>query len=295
MLTALACLCMVLLSPWGPGLHIWAGNETVERLRRKRRHLPTEEVILSHPEPFLYGTVAADLISFKRYGGFKHSCHNWNMAERLAPFLSTPPTRAFGLGYLCHLAADVTSHNIFVPFERVAELTPPFMGHAFLESLADAHMPESCWRTLEDLRHRSHFARYDDIIDKVVGVKALSLKSNRWIFRRIVLAACRPLWRRAHGLWRHGQSLVEIDRNLLHILKQQVLEDIDSVITGKDWNILTAQDPSGAKALHEARVLRRLLLDKYPSRDSALPEARRVARDRFWNLERPLFPAPPEH
>ena len=100
MLAILAALLVLVARFWGPGFHIWAGNRTLERLREKRRHLPSEDLILRHPEPFLYGTVAADLISFKRFGGRRNSCHNWNMAERLAPFLTTPATRAFGLGYL---------------------------------------------------------------------------------------------------------------------------------------------------------------------------------------------------
>ncbi len=290
MLTILAVVLVLLARFWGPGFHIWAGDRTLERLREKRRHLPSEDLILRHPEPFLYGTVAADLISFKRFGGRRNSCHNWNMAERLAPFLTTPATRAFGLGYLCHLAADVTSHNIFVPYERVAELTPAFMGHAFLESLADAHMPERSWEKLEELRRHMRLAHYDAIVDEAVGIKVLPLRGNRWIFRRLVLAACRPMWRRAHGFWRHGQRLVELDLTLLHILRNQVLEDIDSVISGRDYDILTMQDPSGFKALRDARLLRRRILELYPSRDRALPEARRVARERFWNLQRPLFP-----
>ena len=290
MLAILAAVLVLMARFWGPGLHIWAGDRTLERLREKRRHLPAENLILRHPEPFLYGTVAADLISFKRFGGRRNSCHNWNMAERLAPFLTTPATRAFGLGYLCHLAADVTSHNIFVPYERVAELTPPFMGHAFLESLADAHISERCWERLKELRHRTNFARYDAIVDEAVGIKVLPLGGNRWIFTRLVLAAYRPMWRRAHGFWRHGQHLVELDLTLLHILRNQILEDMDSVISGRDYAILTTQDPSGLKALRDARLIRRRILEQYPPRDRALPEARRVARERFWNLQRPLFP-----
>jgi len=287
-LLVLAAATVLLLFSWGPAIHVWAGSQTVKRLQRKKHLNAQEKAVLRHPEEFLYGTIAADIISFKKFGGFKNHCHNWNMRERMKPLLSTPRRRAFGLGYLCHLAADIGSHNHFVPYHRVAQLPPRVLGHAFWESRADSLCEEKYWTIIEKLRRKEKFREFDEIIDEAVEIKALSLRSNRLIFHTVVLGAGRPVWRKARGLLKKktkkksSPQIFVISKELLHILKVRMLHDMRIVLAGTDWADLTSQDPSGRVALKAARALRRQLLSQYETREAALPVARRLAKDCFW-------------
>lgn len=283
MLAAICVLVIVCLTAaWGPGMHIWAAMQLISELQRKKRHGPSARVILDHVDPFLYGTIAADIINFKRFGGFQHHCHNWNMRARMAPYLTTDEQRAFALGYLCHLAADVGSHNHFVPYHRLAELTPRLMGHAFLESAADVMVGAGTWRVVEDIRRQRHLHALDEIIDKAVAVKALSLNSNRWIFRTLVLGQSGLFWRQARDMVKRRPAMVAIDKDLFRLLKRKILHDMRLVLDEVEHPELTAQDPSGAAPLRAARALRRQILGRYPSRQYALPIARKIARECFW-------------
>ena len=292
-LAAVAAAAGLLLLSWGPAVHVWAGTQTLNRLKRKKQLRPEEKLVLKYSEEFLYGTIAADIISFKKFGGFKNHCHNWNMRERMNPLLSTPRRRAFGLGYLCHLAADIGSHNHFVPYHRVAELPPRLLGHAFWESRADSLCEEKYWTIIETLRRREDFQEFDEIIDEAVQIKALSLRSNRLIFHTVVLGAGRPMWRKARGLLKKKKKkkkknppqIFVISKELLHLLKTRMLHDMRIVLGGTDWAALTSQDPSGRVALKAARALRRQLLSQYETREAALPVARRLAKDCFWPPE----------
>ncbi len=268
--------------PWGPALHVWAGQKTISRLGKRKRLNTDERTVLEHPEPFLYGNIAADLISFKGFGGLRNHCHNWNMRERMLPFVTEDAERAFCLGYLCHLAADISSHNHFVPYHRVAELPPRVLGHAFWEDKADALLSERYWRTIDELRRNERFRVFDKIIDSAVEVKAFSLRSNRLIFRTIVLGQSRTVVRRARGLLKRRAPVLVVHQELLDVLKEVLVRDLTQLLRGGNWPSLVSQDPSGRIALRAAGALRRQLLNQYATRDAALPVAKRLARDCFW-------------
>src|SRR5262245_37826704 len=92
---------------WGPGIHIQLTRKVLSQIRASLHQTPEHKLVLDHPDAFFYGNIAADLINFKNYGGMKNHCHNWNIQERLSLLAETSLERAFVLGYLCHLAADV--------------------------------------------------------------------------------------------------------------------------------------------------------------------------------------------
>jgi hypothetical protein len=285
LLLLLSFLLLAAGASWGPPTHIWSAIQTIKRLQRKRRVSAIEHGILQHPDAFCYGTIAADIISFKNFGGLKNHCHNWNMRDRMAPLLTTPETKAFGMGYLCHLAADVSSHNHFIPYHVVAELPPRLRGHVYWESKADALVGEKYFEKLDSVRRNEAFRAFDEIIDEAVAVKALSLRSNRLIFHAVVLGQSQPVWRMARELLGRRPQALQVHRDLLEILKLRILHAMTRVIDGRDWATIMIHDPSGRVALRAARALRRQLLDQYARREVALPVARRLARDCFWPPE----------
>jgi hypothetical protein len=278
----LLAILLVLRHSWGPAMHVWAGMETIKRLQSTQAPNRDQRTVLDHPDPFLYGMIAPDLINFKGFGGLRNHCHNWNMRDRMLPFLTTPDRRAFYLGYLCHLAADVSSHNYFVPYHRVAELPPRLLGHAFWENRADVQIEDRYWQILEDLRRTETFRAFDEIIDQAVEVKAFSLRSNRLIFHTLLLGQSRPVLRKARGILKQRSPVLTVNEGLLAFLKEKVVADLARLLAGSDWPAIVSMDPTGRIPLRAARALRRQLLAQYPSRDEALPVAKRLARDCFW-------------
>ena len=51
----------------------------------------------------------------KKYAAAGRHCHSWPVGFEILDRARDEPLRAFSLGYLAHLAADVVAHNYFVP------------------------------------------------------------------------------------------------------------------------------------------------------------------------------------
>ena len=59
------------------------------------------------PYDVLYGSIAADTSIAKKYAPAGRHCHAWNVGQEIFERAHDEPLRAFALGYLAHLAADV--------------------------------------------------------------------------------------------------------------------------------------------------------------------------------------------
>jgi hypothetical protein len=129
--------------------------------------------VLAHPLPFLYGNIAADIINFKSYGGVKNHCHNWNIQERLESLAQSDGARAFILGYLCHLAADIVAHNHFVPYHVVYNFPPRLLGHAYWEAMADSKVRDVEWHQIDRLKRAKSIHAFDRLVHRAVRWRAL--------------------------------------------------------------------------------------------------------------------------
>src|SRR3954467_7519530 len=117
----LACagvgLLFLLLPPevyaWTPGTHIYLGESVLANLP----HLPASvaDLLRVFPFDFLYGNIAADSSIAKHYAPLGRHCDAWHGGQGSHALAESAGLRAFGRGYLCHLAADSVAHNYFVP------------------------------------------------------------------------------------------------------------------------------------------------------------------------------------
>lgn len=98
---------------WTPGTHVYLGESLLANLHL----LPvaTAELLRAFPFDFLYGNIAADSSIAKKYAPVGRHSHYWQVGQEIHDLAESDALRAFGLGYLCHLAADVVAHNFFVP------------------------------------------------------------------------------------------------------------------------------------------------------------------------------------
>jgi hypothetical protein len=275
---------------WGPGIHIQATRRVLEQIRRRRHPRPGHSLVLAHTDTFLYGNVAADLINFKNYGGMKNNCHNWNIQDRLRVLAETDREKAFVYGYLCHLAADVISHNHFIPYHRVRGIPPLFLAHTYWEALADASVDDDEWDLIRGLRHNRELHRHDRLIWEAVRWRALGPRSNKWIWSNILLLSLRSRWRDLIRLARARRGRHPIDGEFLRHCVSGCVHNMLDVFDEERLSVLKLRDPTGRTALRNSRFLRRDILLRYGRTEDGMTASKRIAREAYWILK---FDGPP--
>ncbi len=186
---------VLLLAPWGPGSHLEFAHR-VYRTRRKVGSPPVALLLREERTAYFYGNIAADIINFKGWGGHYNHCHRWTIVEEMRQHASSRAEEAFILGYLSHLAADTIAHNHFVPYHLARYARTKGLGHLYWEMRADRFVPESRWRMLADLKADRSLDVLDELINRTVPKKALSMRTNKLVFNHLLLISERDQWRR---------------------------------------------------------------------------------------------------
>src|SRR5918911_189046 len=193
-----AALAAIVLLPasayaWTPGTHIFLGEAVLGSLAQ----LPAAmaELLRAFPYDFLYGSIAADTSIAKKYAPVGRHCHSWNVGLELYDDARDEPLRAFALGYLAHLAADVVAHNWFVPIKLATTSSTSALGHSYWESRFESHLGEGFSRRARELILLDH-SRSDELLDRVLSPTIFSTSTNRRIFRGMVYVTDTESWQR---------------------------------------------------------------------------------------------------
>src|SRR2546430_439437 len=94
---------------WTPGTHVYLGESVLANLHQLSAAVA--DLLRAFPYDYLYGNIAADTSLAKKYAPVGRHCHAWHVGQEIFDLAPTDPLRAFGLGYLSHLAADAVAHN----------------------------------------------------------------------------------------------------------------------------------------------------------------------------------------
>jgi hypothetical protein len=182
---------------WTPGTHIFLG----EAVLRSLHHLPSAvgDLLRAFPVDFLYGSIAADSSIAKKYAPAGRHCHSWTVGLEIYDRARSERLRAFGLGYLAHLAADVVAHNWFVPRFLVFASSTSGLGHSYWESRFETHLGEAYPRRAREviLLDNSHA---DDHLDRILSPTIFSTHTNRRLFRGMVHVTDSDSWQRIFQL-----------------------------------------------------------------------------------------------
>ncbi len=108
------------LHAWTPGTHIYLGETVLANLQQLPG--PVVDLLRAYPFDYLYGNIAADTSIAKKYAPVGRHCHAWHVGQEIYDLADNDRLRAFGLGYLSHLAADVIAHNFYVPRQLVVSM-----------------------------------------------------------------------------------------------------------------------------------------------------------------------------
>jgi hypothetical protein len=258
---ALAVLLALMLTPavahaWTPGTHIFLG----EAVMRSLALLPPSvaELLAAYPYDFLYGSIAADTSIAKKYAAAGRHCHSWNVGLEIHDNAESQPLRAFGLGYLAHLAADSVAHNYFVPHQLTITSSTAALGHSYWESRFDMHIGDRFSRTAKQLILRDH-AHSDEHLDRILSPTIFSTPTNRRIFRGMVYVADTESWQRIFHLVEE-KSRWDLSEDEVEIYMARAFDYIIDFLTRLDRAEPYKLDPAGTVALREAKKVRRAAL-----------------------------------
>lgn len=266
------------LHAWTPGTHIYLAQNVLASA-----HLlpPTvADLIRAFPFDFLYGNIAADSTIAKNFAPVSRHCHHWHVGQEIHDLAPTDALRAFGLGYLSHLAADTVAHNYFVPRQLAVTSSRSGLGHAYWESRFETHLGAGFARTAKDVIQLDH-SPADAHLDQLISPTIFSVRTNRRLFRGMVHLVETRSWQRAfrmasqHSRWDLPDDDVERHMALSYEFVMEML--------GDDRPLARRLDPAGAEPLRAARYLRREAQVAGGGRDAA---RLRVLAERDFGLPR---------
>jgi hypothetical protein len=265
---------------WTPGTHVFLG----EAVMRSLALLPAAvaELLREFPYDFLYGSIAADTSMAKKYAPVGRHCHSWNVGMEILEGAGDDPLRAFGLGYLAHLAADSVAHNYFVPKQLAVTSSTSGLGHSYWESRFETHLGTECARRARELILIDH-SRSDGLLDRVLSPTIFSTPTNRRIFRGMVIVADNESWQRIFQLMKDASRWDLPDQDVGRYLARSYDFIID-LLQRMDRAEPFKLDPSGDQALRMAKQVRKRVL-----RDGG-EERLNVEADRYFGLPMTALP-----
>jgi len=241
---------------WTPGTHIFLGEAVLRNLSLLPAGIAA--LLQQYPYDFLYGSIAADTSMAKKYAETGRHCHAWHIGLEIRDTARNDSLRAFGLGYLAHLAADVVAHNFFVPRQLAGTASTAAIGHTYWESRFETLLPAGVAHRAHELILLDH-DRADEHLDRILSPTLFSTGTNRRLFRGMVRAADNDHWQRVF------QLLLERSRWGLEVsaVEAHLVRSFDYVVDflRRDEGSEPFQlDPAGEIPLREAKRVRRTAL-----------------------------------
>jgi hypothetical protein len=245
---------------WTPGTHIFLGETILANLHLLPAHVAT--LLQAFPFDFLYGTIAPDTSIAKKYVPAGRHSHFWNVGRETFLHAPNDSLRAFGLGYLAHLAADTIAHNFFVPRQLVLTTSTRSMGHTYWETRVETHLGEQYSHKAKQIILLDQSAA-DRHLERIISPTLFSVRTNRRLFRGMVHLTHTKSWQRAmlaareRSRWFLNDGDVERHLGVAYDMTVELLVAEGSL----EGLRVAALDPNGAHALRVAKRLRRKELE----------------------------------
>jgi len=288
-LLALLLLCAVLVLSWGPGSHL----EFAHRVYRNRRKVVTPsvaELLREQKSAYFYGNIAADIINFKAWGGHYNHCHRWTIVDEMRRHTTGPAQEAFVLGYLSHLAADTIAHNHYVPYHLARYGRAQGLGHLYWEMRADRFVAEERWELVADLKRDRSLDTLDELVNRAVPKKALSMGTNKLLFNHVLLISERDRWRA--GVQRlHEMVRTPLDEEFLEVFRRAAVGRVRLALSPRGYESLLHIDTNGKEAQRVAQERRRQVLTRFRTGARRRAASAEAAAPFLQGLESP--PPPP--
>ena len=280
-LGALAALA-VLPDPaaaWGPGTHVHLGLEILSSLSLFPSSVAG--LLSAHAAEYLYGSLAADIPMGKSYVPAERHPHAWPVGrETLEAAGDDPALRAFALGYLSHLAADVGAHQRFVPRMLLLTSSTRALGHSYWEHRMDARVGGYRALLARAVVLEEDHGRLDRHLDQVLDRTIFSFDTNRRIFRGMVRIADDRRWQSLFDTV-IDNSRWDLEERESRLFLREGFELVAGYLLRREDSRAAGGDPTGRNAMTRAkRIRRQVLMDEGFGAAGSL----RRAADRYFPL-----------
>ncbi len=268
---------------WGPVTHVAFGVQVLASVITPEH--PLQAVLLSMPQTFLYGSLAPDIVQGRRLQSrLRRHSHNWSTGFGLLGTARDEQERAFALGYLSHLAADVVAHNFFLPARYIGRFESGIASHILTEARFDSTLDR--W--------------YRELLIKVV---AMDFRALDRVLRRQIDSPLLP-FRAQKRIFDGGMSRIrEWHRLITAIGRREAAEDAEifavasrSAMAGMledgEAAAVCRFDPMGQRAIRNALSARRTLRKLIRIGPQAKRAARRLASSTVDDLNAHLGQTP---
>jgi hypothetical protein len=243
-------------SAWGPISHLAHGSEALKNITILGAGL--QQLLTRYPMEYLYGCVGADITLAKKYTrAMQAHCHSWEVGWRILDAAESDAQRAFAYGYLSHLAADVYSHNHFVPTQLVVSFSARTLRHVYWEARFDSMQNPDYRGIVRDLR-RQEFPECDALVKRVVARTIFSFNTNKRLFNSLMLLNRLQQWQKMLRSLNNASkwTIDEEDRGeYLSLARQSAM----SVLAQMEQSPFWKADPTGERALKAAQMIRKNL------------------------------------
>lgn len=241
---------------WGPITHIVHGSSILANLTSLPGSLQT--LLAAYPDNYLYGCIGADIIQAKAYTrDVATHCHSWPIAWRIVASADDDSERAFAWGYMTHLAADIVSHNHFVPSNLLRSFDKRTLGHAYWEARADALQDDQYWHRARRVL-RQDFADCDRLVEEVVDYTLFSFKTNKKIFDSLMSLSKLEQWKSLVARV-NNRSRFEMQRTTVDEYNQICIASASDLLTHGTDSYTQYQDATGREVLARTSRLRKRL------------------------------------
>ncbi len=204
---------------------------------------------------FLLGNVVPDNVLAKNLASTPRHSHNWANAFDLLDSALNDRERAVALGYLCHLAADVVAHNLYVPALCLMKYDSS-AGHVRWEVRMDRMMlkhPDE----YQALSHRDVYFKYDYFLDRIIRGTIVRGRMNNRISRRVFSVAGSLAQPRSRNRPPRRQNQPPIE--VVDLSQKLALNAIHSLLTDFKASPVVRLDPRGKDVARFAKKQRKLL------------------------------------
>ena len=250
--------CGVLLVPdqafaWGVGIHVTQG---IYILKHLNFIAPTIAAILKvFPYDYLYGCISADIFIGKGVKKKWDHCHNWSLGMKMLLRADSDDTTAFVYGYLSHLAADIISHNFYVPNQLYMTSSTKRFGHIYWEFRSDEFINKKLWKTARTVIER-HNLHNDAFLQEMVKRKLVSFKVKKKVFTHSVKLNDLAIWQKAVALV-SKKSRWDVEKIYIEELNRYSLNLIIDFLKNGRKSVCFKFDPIGSDKLISAKKKRR--------------------------------------
>jgi hypothetical protein len=254
---AIGVLAFVILLPteafaWGLVTHLQIGRTILNEC--KDLLAVYAPAVIHFPMVYLYGSIAPDRFLAKNLKTYKEHTHGWDRAFNMLQHAGTDDLKAFSLGYLSHLAADVIAHNLFVPMKIMERPGVAGRRHAYWELKFEHYQPKEAWDLADEVDRRVEKSLFDSFMEMFQSPSLLSFNANMALSDRIFKVMGSHRTRKWVSRFELGSDSV-MDRGEVEVYMDLALDCVYSLLKERERSHVTAADPRGGSRIGHARML----------------------------------------